>query len=136
MKFWAIFACVFALACIEDSDDGGTGGEGGAIQMPRPDGESCAVAADCQSGVCWFDGCACIDGLCGDGPCPEVGGVCRAFAALGELCESGGDCASGICVSAPGSDAYCSEECIDECPDGFTCTSVGRASVCVRNADE
>ena len=43
---------------------------------------------------------------------------------FGEPCQDGGDCLSGICVEHQGN-KVCSQQCVEECPDGFSCTEVG-----------
>jgi hypothetical protein len=49
----------------------------------------------------------------------ELGDGC-----FGEPCNTGDDCLSGICVEHMG-DQVCSQQCIEECPDGFSCQEVG-----------
>jgi len=39
-------------------------------------------------------------------------------------CEDGGDCLSGICVDHMG-DTVCTESCVEECPEGWSCEQVG-----------
>lgn len=43
---------------------------------------------------------------------------------FGEPCLDGGDCASGFCVDHLGN-KVCSSQCVEECPDGFSCREVG-----------
>ena len=52
----------------------------------------------------------------GDGEAPvEVGG-------FGWPCEDGGDCLSGFCVpAADGEGAFCTIECVEDCPGDTTC---------------
>ncbi len=46
---------------------------------------------------------------------------------FGEACESNDDCANGYCVEgAPG--LFCTEVCLDECPEGFRCGAVPQSS--------
>ncbi len=39
-------------------------------------------------------------------------------------CEDGGDCLSGLCVGHMG-DQVCTVECLEDCPDGWTCRQLG-----------
>jgi hypothetical protein len=63
-------------------------------------GKICAVAGDCQSGLCTGGTChdPCLDGVkggaetdvdCGGGTCPKCGG--------GKICSVASDCVSGVC---------------------------------------
>jgi hypothetical protein len=124
--------CLPHLGCCE-----GTTCRDGACLAPRPDGEACAVAADCASNVCSDNRCGapvtdCLsadasdcdaDGArCCEGTYCEVGGYLRGYClpllADGELCAVGlnrcvsGACADGMCRAA---------ECVatgTECPGG------------------
>ena len=44
--------------------------------------------------------------------------------AMGDPCDEADECESGLCVDTPAGGSVCTQECIEECPDGFTCKGV------------
>ncbi|MFK7990960.1 MAG: matrixin family metalloprotease [Sandaracinaceae bacterium] len=116
------------------------GGAGGGAN-----GAACSADTECASLLCDEGTCAepCIPG--GAASCPagfacQVGslpcrGSCRVSGALGDECNVNGDCTSGLCADRGESD-FCTSLCNADnaCPDNFTCTPVGDASICVPNA--
>ncbi len=63
----------------------------------------------------------------GEALCAEAGGI-------GCACTSNNDCNSSRCIEGPDG-KICTRECIESCPDGFDCTTIGGpgdgASICV-----
>ena len=57
---------------------------------------------------------------------------------FGQSCQENGDCISGLCILHMG-DTICSQLCVDECPQGWSCRTVDTGSsdslfACVSNA--
>ncbi|MBB88505.1 MAG: hypothetical protein CMP06_14605 [Xanthomonadales bacterium] len=78
---------------------------GGSCAATCDDGDGCAVAADCTSGVCdgVSDTCtapSCADGVQnGDETGLDCGGSCGATCDTGASCDDGLDCVSGGCTA-------------------------------------
>ena len=125
---------------------------GGPTCAPCADQATCAVGADCQSGVCTSGVCqapTCTDAVKnGDETGQDCGGTCGPCAdGLG--CVVAGDCQSGVCQSSVCAVPVCGDGVVngaDGCDDGavlpgdgcdaschvepgYTCT--GNPSVCV-----
>jgi hypothetical protein len=73
----------------------------GCEPLPCGNGQHCAVAADCSSGVCTGGFCAsptCSDGVQNENETDvDCGGVCPPCA-NGKDCASAADCQSGVCT--------------------------------------
>jgi hypothetical protein len=114
----------------------GAGGAGGA-ELCRSNGDPCAAAADCCSGLCTNGACAaapscapdgdacsadtdccshlCISGACSSGPiCAADGDPCSASA---DCCSE--FCSNGACAVSP---TVYSTSFEGACPDGWTLT--------------
>ncbi|MBM4370815.1 MAG: hypothetical protein FJ098_04130, partial [Deltaproteobacteria bacterium] len=63
-------------------------------------------------------------GLDVSGDVPDIGGACTpGHGCFLDPCLENGDCLSGLCVTHMG-DQVCTMECLEECPDGWTCQQV------------
>ena len=120
------------------------GGDANACATRCPDGDPCAVGADCANtfcaeGTCCDEACGgdcreCSTGACTDvvhdaqdpGTCDGAGEACdgngNCLSADGEVCAAGGECASGECHDTTCCDTDCSGTCV-ECSTG-TCSNV------------
>jgi hypothetical protein len=75
-----------------------------------------------------------------DGLAPDVdagtAADCTGCGHVGAVCSGNNDCASGLCVEVVPGYSLCTQECVEECPEGFTCKLTGISgpdviSVCV-----
>jgi hypothetical protein len=94
---------------------------GGSCDRTCSNGAACAIASDCQSGVCATAGCApgvelccqapsCSDGVAnGAEPVPDCGNVVCGLCALDAACTSSVQCQSGSC----GANGVCRPPCSD-----------------------
>lgn len=106
----------------------------------RAAGESCALDAECHSGVCALGQCA---ARCDDGACPPgtacvrdiAGATCRPIgpATVGARCEGGSLCATGFCGAG-----VCTVDCADDgpCPAGTRCTTFADGRFCFPVCDD
>jgi len=63
------------------------------------------------------------DGIAADGATseiPEVGPACGSGACFLDPCKENKHCLSGLCVDHMG-DLVCTQQCVEECPEGFLC---------------
>jgi len=122
--------CGPALTCHEKSCIRGSGGPG----------YPCTSARECASAVCEEQ---CQRECSDDSDCPS-GGLCEASdegfrgcvsdgAQFGAECTAAGECTSELCLIRDGEKGQCSVTCSDSdaCPEGWTCSEVEDASVCV-----
>ncbi len=55
---------------------------------------------------------------------PDIGGVCQpGDGCFLDPCDENADCVSSLCVTHMG-DQVCTQECLEDCPDGWTCQQV------------
>jgi hypothetical protein len=89
--------CVTSSCNSKEQDGDETGVDCGGACEPCPDGQGCAVPADCLSGVCTDHRCkasACTDKTQnGDETGVDCGGACQLKCGLGHGCSSAADCA-------------------------------------------
>ncbi|MFH1530531.1 MAG: hypothetical protein ABIK09_07340 [Pseudomonadota bacterium] len=69
-----------------------------------------------------------VDGTPEDGgssmDLPDIGGACHpGDGCFLDPCDENADCISSLCVTHMG-DQVCTQECVEECPDGWTCQQV------------
>jgi hypothetical protein len=114
------------------------------VRGARGLGEGCGEDADCGSGACHDE----VPGLsyctrdcmtdtdCGSAErfhCRE--GICirGAVGGIGASCLENGDCVDDTFCSSRSGVSWCTTFCSDDspCPEGFDCTDVGEASLCV-----
>ncbi len=57
---------------------------------------------------------------------PEVEQPCEGPGCFGDPCAENTDCLSGFCILHLG-DRICTSECVEECPEGFSCEQFGGA---------
>ena len=125
-------------------------GAGTCAMNKKPNGETCAVAADCGSGYC-IDGVCCnttctgtcqscavpgrlgacgnvlpgaVDSSCGSGQFCDASAICQSGAKPnGATCAGGSDCGSGFCVDG----LCCTSACADTC---YACNVPGTEGTC------
>jgi hypothetical protein len=117
-----------AAAC----NDGVRGGNETAIDcggscVPCADGQTCAVAGDCEGGICKAGLCAtpnCSDGAQnGNETDVDCGGPTCAGCVLGLRCHASSDCAQGqgLCLLGRCTNAYCHDGQHDYDETGVDC---------------
>ena len=120
-----VLGALVSLALAGPACDGGSGGTGGAPDVPGADGV--APPTDTETGEGIVD--VPTGEFTGDLPSSElpVPGETIEFVEpdtdLGKACDDPGDCDSGLCVEAPGG-SICTDYCIEECPAGWICKGV------------
>jgi len=96
----------------------------GGSCLPCGTGAACAIAADCQSGVC--------NGLCGAPACPDgvhngtetdvdCGGPGCPSCGAGQECVGPSDCISGVCIAAKCVAPTCSDSVKNSNETGIDC---------------
>lgn len=135
-------SCPAGFYCDADNSTCDTGycRAGGA--GPGALGAACGADTECSTALCQSGRCSqpCIpEGTvgCPDSYACQVGtlpcrGSCQRTGTLGDDCETNNDCTSGICATTPERN-FCTDFCDEDnpCPERFTCTAAGEASVCV-----
>jgi hypothetical protein len=114
------------------------------VRGARGLGEGCAEDGDCGSGACHdevpgLSYCtrSCVeDADCGTGDRFHCrGDICirGAIGGIGDSCRENGDCLDATFCATRAGVSWCTTFCTDAdpCPDGFDCTDVGEASLCV-----
>jgi hypothetical protein len=139
----ALKVCYATPTCSDGLQNGGEPAvDCGGPCAPCSNGQTCGVAADCQTGVCLAGICqsaTCSDGqLDGSETGVDCGGSCSPCPA-GEGCGTGADCLSAVCVSGQCQPATCSDgvqnggEAGVDCGGG--CPACPAGSACLTSAD-
>ncbi len=139
--------CLAGEACAANLGECGGCVEASILHAGRGLGEPCTDDSNCDSGQCLSDAgmqyctttCS-ADADCADGFHCRVeadGGVCvrGTRGGVGTGCVVNEDCANGSFCASRGDSHWCTQFCSDSmpCPDGYSCTAVGTASLCVPN---
>ena len=104
--------------------------------MPKMPGDACAHDYDCASQHCAKYEHVCTQ-LCSADACQKGWWCdsqtydCLPLKATGDKCWNNVECQGGYCIPAAGGSWKCSEACVNECADAWTCEAVDGVMLCV-----